>query len=99
VNASDSWPLLLVAALIVAAPLLNVPLAPLPGAANATVAAGDGVAEGVADRDQQRAGEAVVTAVLWGVPEVALTLAAAPAVLVRLNDAGVPTPLTEAVTL
>ena len=42
--------------------------------------------------------KAMVTVVLCGVPEVAAMLAAGPAVLVKLNEVGVLTPLAAAET-
>ena len=46
-----------------------------------------------------RAAKAVFTVALCGVPDTTAMLAAAPAVLVREKEAGVATPVVEAVTV
>src|ERR1041385_5878223 len=82
----------------VAPPVREAP-APLPGAAKVTVAPETGLPK--ASRTVGTSGllKAVLTVAFCPEPEVSTMLAAAPAVLVRLKDAGVATPLADAVTL
>jgi hypothetical protein len=90
-------PLALVVAVAVADPP-NVPLAPLPGAVNVTVAPLTGVPP-VVTVACSAVVNAVLTAVLCGVPALATMLPAPAAVLVKLKLAGVVTPATLAVTV
>ena len=76
-------PLLLVTTEAVADPP-NVALAPLAGAVNVTVTPLTGFPEPSFTVACNAAGNAVLTIVLCGVPPLAVTLAAAPAVFVRL---------------
>ena len=92
-------PLLLVVAVVVVNPPLNVPLAPLPGAVNVTVTPLTGLLLASFTVAAMAVAKLVFTAVLCGVPDVAVMLAGVPAVLVRLKLAGVPTPETAAVTV
>ena len=91
-------PLLLVTAVAVADPA-NWALAPLPGAVNVTETPFTGLLKESFTITCKAAGKAVLTNVLCGVPALTVTLAAAPAVLVRLKLAVVATPITLAVTV
>ena len=91
-------PLLLVVAVAVNEPL-KLALAPEPGAVNVTVTPLTGLFDASRTVACRAVANAVLIAVLCGVPAVALTVAAIPAVLVRLKLAGVATPLTDAVTV
>src|SRR2546421_11973457 len=84
---------------MVAVPLLKVPLAPLPGAAKVTLAPDTGLPKASLTVTTSGAAKAVVTVALWGVPDVAAMLAAAPAVLGRSKDAGGRRPGNEGWTL
>ena len=75
-------PLALVTTDTVADPA-NVALAPLAGAVNVTVTPLTGLLNPSCTVACKAAGNAVLTAVLCGVPPLALTLAGAPAVFVR----------------
>jgi hypothetical protein len=92
-------PLALVVAVVVAVPFANVPLTPLPGAVNVTSTPLTGLLPESMTVACSGDANAVLIAALCGVPPVAVTLAAAPAVLVSEKFAGVETPETEAVTL
>src|SRR3954469_21288593 len=73
-------------------PPAKLPLAPRPGAVNVTVTPLTGfelLSLTVACNAEENA---VLTAVVCGVPPELVTLVAAPAVLVRLKLAAVPTP-------
>jgi hypothetical protein len=76
-------PLLLVTAVAVADPL-NRALAPLPGAVNVTMTPLTGLFPASRTVACSAVPKLVLTAVLCGVPAVALTVAAGPAVFVRL---------------
>ena len=93
-----AWPLLFVIAVAVADPL-NAALGPLDGAVNVTVAPLTALPPASFTVACSAAPNAVLTAVLCGVPAVAVMLAAAPAVLLMLKLAFVPTPATLAVTV
>jgi len=80
-------------------PPANVPLAPLPGAANVTVTALTPLPKESLTVAWSCVAKAVLMEALCGVPAVALILAADPARLVREKLAAVPAPGTEAVTL
>ena len=80
-------------------PPANVPLAPLVGAVNVTVAPLTGLLKESLTVACSGAVNAVLTVALCGVPAVAVILAAVPAKLVNKKLAGVETPATEAVTL
>jgi hypothetical protein len=75
-------PLTLVVAVAVARPL-KVPLAPVPGAVNVTVAPLTTLPPASFTIACRAVPNAVLIAVLWGVPAVAAMLAAGPAVFVR----------------
>jgi hypothetical protein len=87
----------LVVAVAVAVPL-NVPLAPLAGAVNVTVTPLSGLLPASLTVACSAVVNAVLTVALCGVPAVAVMLAAAPALLVKLKLAGA-TPDTLAVTV
>ena len=88
------------ASVMTVAELLNVPLAPLPGAANVTDAPGTGLLDESRTVAFNAVGNAVLTVVLWGEPAVVVMLAGAPTVLVRAKVAGgVVSPAPVAVTL
>ena len=91
-------PLLSVTAVAVADPL-NRALAPLPGAVNVTVTPPTGLFPASRTVACSAVPNAVVIAVLCGVPAVALTVAGGAAVFVRLKLAGVATPGAAAVTV
>ena len=92
-------PLAFVVACAVAPPPANVPLAPLAGAVNVTVAPLTGFPPLSFTVAWSAVGNAVLMAMLCGVPAVAVIVAGGPATLVSANAAGVPTPLTVAFTL
>src|SRR5207253_2968031 len=97
VNAADAaTPLELVTAVFT--PPAKEPLAPLPGAVNVTVTPGTRLLNPSLTVACSGEPNAEFTAALWGVPPVAVMVAGAPAVLVRLKLAGVPTPDTVPVT-
>jgi hypothetical protein len=101
VNADDvATPLELVVAVVVRVAVpAKVPLAPVAGAVNVTTIPLTGcepLSSTVADSG---AANAVLMAVLCGVPLVAVMVAGGAAVFVRLKLAGVDTPATVAVTL
>jgi len=77
----------------------RVALAPLPGAEKFTVTPETGLLPESVTVTCSGFANAVLIIVDCGVPPVAATLAADPAVFVRLNVAGVATPTTLAVTL
>ena len=91
-------PLLFVTAVAVVRPL-KFALAPLPGAVNVTVTPDTGLLPVSRTVACSAVPNAVFTAALCGVPALAVTLAGAPAVLVRLKFAGVGMPDTAAVTV
>ena len=74
-------------------------LAPLPGTTKFTVTPATGLPPRSFTVTCNGFANAVLIPVDCGVPPVAVTLAAVPAVLVRLKVAGVATPATLAVTL
>jgi hypothetical protein len=80
-------------------PPANVPLAPLPGAANVTVTPLTGLPP--ESRTVATSGfvNAVLIGALCGVPLVAVIEAGAPAVLVNAKFAGAATPGTDAATV
>src|SRR5258705_11633484 len=84
---------------VVGLALVGTALAPLPGALKVTVTPLTGLPKLSATVAWNAVPKAVFTAVLCGVPPVALMVAAAPAVLVTLKLAGVATPAAGAVTL
>jgi len=90
-------PLLLLAAVAVAE-LPNFPLAPLAGAVNVTTTPLTGLLLASLTVACSAVVNAVLTVALCGVPPVAVMLAAAPAVFVRLKVAGLA-PDALAVTL
>src|ERR1019366_8654119 len=71
VKFSDIWPLLLVAALMVAALLLKDPLPPVLGALNVTVALGTGLLKASVTVTRSGFENEVPTVALWPEPEVA----------------------------
>jgi hypothetical protein len=75
----------------------KVPLAPLAGAVNVTVTP-DTALPPLSVTTACNVAKAVLTGTLWGVPEEVAIVAAEPAVLVKENAAGVPTPPTVAFT-
>jgi hypothetical protein len=89
-------PPLLVTAVAVANPA-NVPVAPVDGAVNVTVTPFTGLLLASLTVACKAIANTVLIAVLCGVPAVAVTFAAAPAMLVKLKLAGVATPATAAV--
>jgi hypothetical protein len=91
-------PLLFVTAVAVVRPL-KLALAPLPGVVNVTVTPDTGLLPASRTVACSPVPNAVFTAVLCGVPAVAVTLAGALDVLVRLKLAGVGMPDTAAVTV
>ena len=92
-----AWPLLFVTAVAVAEPL-NAALGPLDGAVNVTVTPLTALPPASFTVACSTAPNAVLTAVFCGVPAVAVMLLGAPALLVKLKLAFVPTPTTLAVT-
>ncbi len=92
-------PLLLVVAVAVFNPPVKVPLVPLAGAVNVTVTPLTGLLLASLTVAASAVAKLVLTVALCEAPPVAVILAAAPAVLVRLKLAGVPTPDTVAVTV
>jgi len=91
-------PLEFVATLAVNAPL-KLPLAPLPGVVNVTVCPVTGLPPESVTLACSTVAKTVLMVALCGVPPLAFTLAAAPALLVRLKLAAVATPATLAVTV
>jgi hypothetical protein len=91
-------PLALVVALVVAVPFANVPLAPVDGAVNVTVAPLTRLPLASFTVACSKVPNAVVMAALCDAPPVAVTTAAGPGLFVRLNVAVVAAP-DEAVTL
>ena len=91
-------PLLLVVAVAVNEPL-KFALAPEPGAVNVTVTPLTGLLDASRTVACRAVANAVLIAVLCGVPAVAVIVAAVAVVLVRLKLAGVGTPMTDAVTV
>ena len=87
------------AAVATVAPPGKEALGPLPGAANVTLTPDTGLLNWSRTVATRGLAKAVLTVVLWPEPDVTTMLLAAPAVFVRLNEAGVPTPLAVAVTL
>jgi hypothetical protein len=81
-------PLLLVVAVTLATPPVNLPLAPLAGAVNVTTTPLNGLLLASFTVVCSAVRNAVLTVALCGVPAVAVMLAAVPAVLVRLKPAG-----------
>ena len=99
VNGADATPEALVAIVIVAVPLLNVPLAPDPGAVNVTLKPGTGLLAASFTVTAGALPKAALMAADCGVvPALALMLDAAPAVLVSAKLTAV-TPVPVAVTL
>ena len=80
-------------------PLAKVPLAPLPGVANVTVAPATGLLKESCTMACRGAAKAVLMAALCGVPLAVVILEADPAKFVSEKFAGVETPATEAVTM
>ena len=78
---------------------LNVPLAPVPGAAKVTLTPLTGLLPESFTVACSGVVNAALIVALCGVPAVAAMLAADPAVFVRLKLAGVLTPATLAVTV
>ena len=78
---------------------LNVPLAPLPGAVKVTEAPETGLPLASFTVACSAVPNAVFTVVLCGVPAVAVMLAAAPGLFVKLKFAGDATPAAVAVTV
>ena len=100
VNGAAATPEALVATVIVAVLLLNSPDAPLAGAVNVTLIPDTGLLPASSTVTASALANAVLTVVDCGVvPAFAVIVADPPAVLVRLNVAGVTTPATLAVTL
>jgi hypothetical protein len=98
VNTADvATPLAFVVAVFT--PPANVPLAPLAGALNVTTTPLTGLFPASLTVATRGAANAVLIVALCGVPLVAVTLAAAPAVFVSEKFAGVATPATVAVTV
>ena len=91
-------PLLLVTAVAAAKPP-NVPVAPVAGAVKVTVTPPTTLLLASLTIACKAVANTVLTLVLCGVPVVAVMLAAAPAVLVKLKLAGVLTPATVAVSV
>src|SRR5271163_954189 len=79
-------------------PPANVPLAPLPGAVNVTVTPLTALPPASLTVATNGAAKAVLMAVFWGVPLVAVIAAAAPALFVSAKFAAVATPVTVAAT-
>src|SRR5260370_14674245 len=77
----------------------NVPLAPEPGAAKVTGVLATRFPLASFTVACSRVAKAVLMVALWGVPALAVTLAGAPAVFVKLKLAGTLTPATDAVTV
>ena len=94
-------PLALVTA-VTTVPLLvppaKVPLAPLDGVVNVTVALLTGLPPASVTLAWSAVAKAVLIVALCGVPAVAAMAAGGPAEFVKENDAFVPTPAVEAVT-
>ena len=80
-------------------PPLKEPLGPLAGAVNTTVTPDTGFPLALRTVAVRGAAKGVFTVVLCGVPPVEVMLAGGPGLFVRLNVAGVATPVTEAETL
>jgi hypothetical protein len=87
-----------VATLAVAAPPANVPLAPVLGAVKVTVTPETRLPP-PSFTVALRAANALLMTTLWGVPAVAVILAAGPAKLVKEKLAGAATPETVAATV
>ena len=95
-------PLVLVVAVVVVNPPLNVPLAPVAGAVNVTVTPLSRLLPASFTVAEKGVPKLVFTVALCEGPPVAVMLAGAPgaaALFVRLKFAGVATPDTVAVTL
>jgi hypothetical protein len=92
-------PLLLVVAVVVFNPPVNVPLAPLAGAVNVTVTPLTGLLLASFTVAAMAVPKLVLTAALCEAPPVAVMLAGVPAVLVRLKLAAVATPDADPVTV
>ena len=92
-------PLAFVVDCAVVAPPVKVPLAPLEGAVNVTVAPLTGLPPLSLTVACMAVANAVLAAMLCGVPAVGVILAAGPAWLVNAKTAGEATPLTVAFTL
>jgi hypothetical protein len=80
-------------------PPANVPLAPDAGGVNVTTTPLTGLFPASVTVATKGAANAVLMVALCGVPLVAVTFAAAPAVFVSAKFAGVATPVTVAATL
>src|SRR5262249_57194173 len=89
-----AWPL---APVVAVAALGKVALAPLAGAANVTLTPGTGLLYWSRTVATSGLAKAVLTVALWPEPDVTTMWSAAPAVLVSLKLAGVPTSLAVAV--
>ena len=77
----------------------NVPLAPVAGAVNVTDAPLTGLPPLSVTLACKFVGNAVLMAMLCGVPALVTIAAAGPGLLVSENDAGVATPVTVAFTV
>src|SRR5438270_342114 len=95
-TAALAWPLLPV---VTVAPLGKVAPAPLPGPAKVTLAPDSGLLKWSSTVTTSGLVKLVLTVVVWPEPEVTTMLAAASGVLVKVNEAGVLTPVAVAVTL
>jgi hypothetical protein len=99
VNGAEAMPLAFVDTVMVAVLLLNLPLAPEPGAVNVTLAPETGLPYISSTVTASALVNAVLTVAVCGVvPELAVIELAAPAVLVSVKLTGV-TPLALAVTV
>ena len=88
-----------VVAVAVLAPPVNVPLAPVLGAVNVTVAPLTGLPPASFTVACSAVAKAVLITALCGVPAVAVIEAGAPAVFVKEKFAGVATPGAVAITV
>jgi len=86
VNGAEATPLEFVVTVIVAVLLLNLPLAPEPGAVNVTLTPETGLLEASSTVTASAVANAVLTVAVCGVvPALAVIELAAPAVLVKLK--------------
>jgi hypothetical protein len=96
VSVSLAWP---VAPVVSVVKMPSVPLAPLPGAVNVTLAPDTALPKLSVTVATKALPNAVFTVVLWPEPDVTAMFAAAPATFVSLKVAAVLTPLAAAFTL
>jgi hypothetical protein len=96
VSVSLAWP---VAPVVTAVKIPSVPLAPLDGARNVTLAPDTALPKLSLTVATKALPNEVLTVAFWPEPDVTVMLAAAPATFVSVKLAGVLTPLADAMTL